>query len=128
MLLQPPAPLTSGFLFPRDSVLDALFDVSRRENPVPRMYLGYSGQGKTTAMQMAMAQFRREGGANFCVRACHVSFRDYASLQDADMFIKSFSNAIGGYDGTSSFVSIFPRLRIFAGSVLFSLSLGNRKG
>lgn len=99
MLAQPPAPLASGFLFPRDSVLEYLFKISRRENPVPRMYLGYSGQGKTTAMQMAMAQFRRVNGANFCVRACHVSFRERASLQDSDLFIKSISNAIGGYSG-----------------------------
>jgi hypothetical protein len=99
MLAQPPAPSASGFLFPRDSVLDYLFKISRRENPVPRMYFGYSGKGMTTAMQMAMAQFRRMNGANFCVRACHVSFRDHAALQHSKFFIDCISNAIGGYSG-----------------------------
>ena len=121
LLAQPPTPMISGFLFPRDSVLEYLFNISRRDNPVPRMYIGYSGQGVTTAMQMAMAQFRRVDGANFCVRACHVSFREYAASQDADMFIKSFSNAIGGYDGTCGFVSMFPRLHISVGSVFYPL-------
>ncbi len=102
MLASPPTPLKTGFLFPRESVLDHLFQVSSSKRSTLQMYLGYSGQGKTTAMQMAMAQFRQVGGANFCVRTCHMSFRDSAVSEDADLFVYKFSQAIGGYNGTSS--------------------------
>jgi hypothetical protein len=125
LIAPPPTPLQTGFLFPRESVLDHLFQVSSSKRPFLKMYLGYSGQGKTTAMQMAMAQFRQVDGANFCVRACHVSFRESAVFQDADLFVASFSQAIGGYNGTRSVVPLFRRL--FSPCAQSSLSFATRR-
>ena len=94
------------------------------------MYLGYSGQGKTTAMEMAMVQYRRVNGVNLCVRACHMSFRDSTVSQDEDKFVARFSEAIGGYNGMYAFAFMFKRLRFFTYSFVSFVPqrLINRQG
>jgi hypothetical protein len=89
----------SGFVFPHQSVQDKIFEVAYQKRNDLKMFLGFSGQGKTIGMNLLGTQFQRIGDQNFCVRSCHVSFRRVRGAAP-DACALEFIQSIGGLSGS----------------------------